>query len=392
VTTLAPLGEGLLHAAFWLSATVTAYTYVGYPVLIALLARFRPAVTGPHLYSTPPLTVIIAARDEEDCIEAKIRSCLALDYPSEQLEILVVSDGSRDRTEAIVSGFADRGVRLLRLPEPRGKAGALNAAVPEARGEILLFTDASEEIDPDAAREIAARLSDPQIGAASGELHLDSPGGGTSGVGLYWRYEKLIRKSESRFDSTVGVTGGLYGLRRELFSPLDPRTILDDVAIPMNVVLAGYRVVFEPRARALDTIAGGTRREYVRKRRTLAGNYQLLWLHPELLHPGRNRLFWQLLSHKVGRLAVPWCLLVALVSSAALAASGSPLYRAALALQTAFYLLAIIGVVPAVGKVRGMRLPYTFVVLNLAAVGGLIAFLRGRAGASWKELAPRGSA
>ena len=392
MTVGAPLADLLAQAAFWASAVLVLYTYLGYPLLIALAARMRPAPTAPRAYSTPPLTVIVAARDEADCIEAKLRNCLAIDYPPDRLEIIVVSDGSRDRTEDIVASFADRGVRLLALPDPRGKAGALNAAVAEARGEILLLTDASEDVAPDAARELVACLADPAIGAASGELHLSSRGGSSEGVGLYWRYEKLIRRAESRFDSTVGVTGGLYALRRELFVPLDPRTILDDVAIPMDVVLAGHRVVFEPRAAARDELEGGARHEYGRKRRTLAGNYQLLWLRPELLHPGRNRLFWQLLSHKVGRLAVPWGLLVAFLTSGFLAAGGHVLYRVFFGLQAAFYLLALAGALAPQGGARWVKVPCTFVVLNLAVVGGLIAFLRGRASASWKAVAPRGSA
>lgn len=392
MTNGAPLVDLVAETAFWGSAAVVLYTYLGYPLLIVLLARIRPAVSGPRVYWAPPLSVIVAARDEENCIEAKLRNCLALDYPPDRLEILVVSDGSRDRTEDIVTRFADRGVRLLTLPDPQGKAAALNAAVPEARGDILLFTDASEEVAPDAARELVACLADPEIGAASGELHLGSGEGASEGVGLYWRYEKLIRRAESRFDSTVGVTGGLYALRRELFVPLDPRTILDDVAIPMDVVFAGHRVVFEPLAGARDELRGGARQEYGRKRRTLAGNYQLLWLRPELLHPGRNRLFWQLLSHKVGRLAVPHGLAVTLLTSGFLAARGHALFGVFFILQAVFYLLALVGALAPGGGAPWVKIPYTFVVLNLAVVGGLIAFLRGRASASWKAAAPRESA
>lgn len=382
---------GLAQVGFWTAAAVVLYTYLGYPVLIALAAWLRPAPAGPRGRSLPPLTVIVAARNEEDCIEAKLHSCLALDYPQEHLEIVVASDGSTDRTNEIVEGFANRGVRLLRLDPPRGKAGALNAAVEVAHGEVLLLTDATERLDSAAARELVAALGDPAVGAASGELHLQSGSGSTQAVGLYWRYEKLIRRAESRFDSTVGVTGGLYAVRRELFAPLDPRTILDDVAIPMGVVLAGHRVVFEPRAVAHDDLTGSTGAEYRRKRRTLAGNYQLLWLRPELLHPGRNRILWQLLSHKVGRLLVPWALLVSLLASGLLAAGGHLLFAVLFALQAGFYVLAGVGAL-APRWATWARFPWTFVVLNLAAASGLVAFVTGRATARWKTAPPRGPA
>ena len=206
-------------------------------------------------------------------------------------------------------------------------------------------------------------------------------------MGLYWRYEKLGRRSESRFDSTVGVTGALYALRKELFVPLDPRTILDDVLVPMEVVLAGRRVVFEPEARAFDRVAESPAHEYHRKVRTLAGNFQLLALRPALLDPFRNRLLWQLVSHKLTRLAGPWCLLVLLLAAALLSLAGrSAFYRAVFVLQVLFYVLAFAGWLGRRWERpwRLTSLPYTLVLLNLAAVGGLLGFVRGTETAAWK--------
>src|SRR5512143_564229 len=281
--------------AFWLAAALVAYTWAGYPVLIALLARWRPAPPVRKAKVTPRVSIVIAVHNEEDCIEAKLAGCLALDYPADRLEVVVASDGSDDRTDALVGGFAPGRVRLVRVPRG-GKAAALNAGIAQASGEILVLTDAREELEPGALRALVENFADPRIGAASGELHLrlrENPQGG-EGLGLYWRYEKAIRRAESAFDSTVGVTGALWALRRDLHVPLDPRTILDDVAAPMEVVLGGFRVVFEPRALAYDLISDAPRREYQRKNRTLAGNYQLLALRPALLDPRRNRLFFQL--------------------------------------------------------------------------------------------------
>lgn len=380
-----------LELAFWLSAAVIVYAYVAYPALIALVAGLRPAPPVQKKEITPPVSLLIVVRNEEACLQDKLDNALALDYPRERLDVLVVSDGSTDGTEAIAARFADRGVRLLALPTARGKAAALNEALPRAGGEIVVLTDARQALAPDAVRRLTAYFADPTVGAVSGELHLlASSGSPGRGVGLYWSYEKLIRKAESRFDSTVGVTGAIYALRKDLFVPLDPSTILDDVAIPMRVVLAGRRVMFAPEARAWDRIAESAAQEYRRKVRTLAGNYQLVALHPALLNPLRDRLFWQLVSHKLARLAVPWCLLVLFLASAGLSLAGSALYRAALAAQALFYLLAITGGLRARRRrpLRLTSLPYAFALLNLAAAGGLIGFLRGSETARWRAAAP----
>ena len=377
-------GAGAVFAA---AAGLVLYAYVGYPAALLLLARLRPAPPVRRSEATPHATVVIVACNEERRIGAKIENCLALDYPKDRLDVLVASDGSRDGTVEVVRSFADRGVRVLDLPGPNGKAVALNRAVPECRGEILLLTDARQVLDALALRRLAAAFADPAVGAVSGELHLVGPGGPGEGVGLYWRYEKMIRLAESRLDSTVGVTGAIYALRRELFAPLDPRTILDDVAIPMHVVLAGYRVLFEPGARATDHLTDDLGHEYRRKVRTLAGNFQLTALRPTLLNPFRNRLVWQYTSHKLARLAVPWCLLALLASSAALAARGDRLHAASLGAQAAFYLLALGGWATTRYRrpVRWLALPYTFLMLNAAAATGLFRFLSGRATAAWRQ-------
>ena len=377
-----------MELAFWLAAAVVLYSWLVYPALIALLASVRPAPAVRRDEIEPPVTVLLVVRDEEAHLEDKLRNLVALDYPREKLEVLVVSDGSTDRTESITTGFAGAGVRLLALAPPRGKASCLNEAVPRARGAILVMTDARQALAEDAVRRLVACLGDPSVGAASGELHiLASPGRGPESVGLYWKYEKLIRRAESRFDSTVGVTGALYAVRKELFVPLDPRAILDDVLVPMEVVFAGHRVVFEPEARAWDRLAESPAHEYRRKVRTLAGNFQLLVLRPALLDPLRNRLFFQLVSHKLTRLAVPWCLVLLLLASAALAlASPHAFYRAALGLQVLFYLLAAAGWI---GRREGRpsrltSVPYTLVLLNLAAASALLGIVRGTETAAWK--------
>jgi cellulose synthase/poly-beta-1,6-N-acetylglucosamine synthase-like glycosyltransferase len=377
-----------LEAAFWAAGTVVFYSYAGYPALVALLGRGRPE-PHPEPPAVPPrVSVLIAARNEAEHIGAKLESCLALAHPGDRLEVLVVSDASDDGTDAIVRDFASRGVRLLRLEQPSGKAVALNRGVAASTGEILLFTDARQPLEREALAALLGHFSEPTTGAVSGELMIASaPGQPTRGVGLYWRYEKWIRRAESRLDSTVGVTGALYALRRELFEPLDPRLILDDVAIPMAVVLRGKRVLFEPGARAWDRLPDRPGQEYRRKLRTLAGNFQLLRLQPRLLDPRRNRLLWQLVSHKLTRLLVPWCLLALLLATAALATTPRLAWRLALGLQLAFYAAAALGAALAArGRALGpLSAPFAFVLLNLAAGHALVRFLRGRERGPWKS-------
>jgi cellulose synthase/poly-beta-1,6-N-acetylglucosamine synthase-like glycosyltransferase len=336
------------------------------------------------------VTLVIVAHDEERHIGAKLEDCLALDYPRDRLDVLVVSDGSTDATDAIVSGYADRGVRLVRVAGPVGKPTGLNRARAEAGGDLLVLCDARQRLDRGAVRALAANFADPTVGAASGELFIGGTSGSAtgSGVGAYWRYEKLIRRLEARLDSVVGVTGAIYAARRALFPPLDPRTVLDDVVVPMEIVRAGYRVVFEPEARAYDVAADTPEREYRRKVRTLTGNFQMVALNPWFLRPKQNRILWQLVSHKLLRLAVPWALLAFLAATAVLAAAipaAGP--RALLAVQVAGYVAAAAGWgLERRGRaVRLLAVPCAFVVLNVAAAAALFSFLRRGGRPDWKQ-------
>jgi biofilm PGA synthesis N-glycosyltransferase PgaC len=381
------VGSTELRALFWLSALAIGWAYLGYPLYLALWARLRPAPPVRKASITPSVSVVIVAHNEESRLAGKIRNCLELDYPRDRLEILVASDGSTDGTAEIAAGFAAEGVRLLPLPGPRGKAAALGAAVPQAKGEVLLLCDARQQLERGSLRELVANLADPTVGAASGELHIRSGSSSAAeGVGAYWRFEKGVRRLESRVGSTVGVTGAIYVVRRRLVPKIDPRTILDDVAIPMHVAQAGYRVVFEPAARAWDEPVEDARREFRRKVRTLAGNYQLVALNPSLLLPWGNRLFFPFLSHKLARLLVPWALVLALATSSALAFGGSGFFALVLGPQLAFYALAGVGRLQgsAGRRPRLLSIPYAVVLLNLAAAAALPDFLFGRQTAAWR--------
>jgi cellulose synthase/poly-beta-1,6-N-acetylglucosamine synthase-like glycosyltransferase len=359
--------------AFWSSAGLLFYTYVGYPLGIVALARLRGRPPRRGAYE-PTVSVVLAAHNEARVIGAKLDNLLGLDYPQAKLTIIVVSDGSTDGTDDLVRGYASRGVTLVRLSEPRGKPAALNRGVAVARGEVVLFCDARQRIDPAALKALCACLADPDVGAVSGELCL----AGERGPGFYWRYEKAIRQAEGQVDSVPGATGALFAIRRELWRDLPRDCLLDDVYTPMQILLGGHRVGFEPAARVFDEEADLTG-EFNRKARTLAGNFQLVAQLPQLLNPRRNRICVQFISHKLLRLACPYALATLFGSNLVLVATfapGWPLYVATLAGQLGVYGLAALEALGGRGGRLG-RVSHTFVVLNLAAVAGLWRYLTG---------------
>jgi cellulose synthase/poly-beta-1,6-N-acetylglucosamine synthase-like glycosyltransferase len=371
---------------FWLAALVVAYVYAGYPCLVAVWARVadrprRRMPFGAGLW--PSISIIVAARNEARRLPARVINLLEQEYPGER-EIIVVSDGSMDAPGAALARFADR-VKLIELP-PGGKPLALNAGVMAARGEILVFADARQRFAPGALTELLLNFADPTVGGATGELVLDTdieaPAGVDGvegigeGVGLYWKYETWLRRHESRIWSTLGATGAIYALRRSLWKPLPASALLDDVLAPMRAVLAGRRVVFEERAIAYDRVPTDAAAESRRKTRTLAGNYQILAHEPRLLLPFVNPVWLQYLSHKVGRLIVPWALVALVLSSVALTSS-SIFYAAALGVQIVFYGFALAGALLD-ARERLARIAFVFVVMNYSAVAGLGALRRGR--------------
>ncbi len=330
----------MAETVFWISFSLVSYVYLGYPLLL-LVWSFLGRNAEIKVYSER-VSLVIAAYNERENIVSKMDNCLELDYPREKLQVILSLDGPTDGTDALAWKYASCGIEIVWSPVHRGKAATLNAAVAETRGEILVFADARQRLDPGALRELVANFHDPSVGGVSGELILCDETGkeAASGAGLYWRYEKLLRSRESRIHSLLGVTGALYAVRRELFQALPHDTILDDMMIPLRIVLDGKRVIFDPAARAYDRVAPAPEVEYRRKVRTLMGNYQLLARMPELLHPSRNPVWFQFLSHKVGRLVVPYFLMALFVSNLFLLRG---IYLVSLLLQTAWYLSALAG-------------------------------------------------
>lgn len=326
----------------------------------------------------------MVVRNEEQVIEAKLQNLCMLDYPVDQYQIVVVSDGSTDRTEGILREYGrDSRVQVVLNQLSQGKASGLNDAIELAQGEIVVFTDVRQKIEPSAVCRLVENFADPEVGCASGELMLGDPSQGESGKGLslYWRIEKSVRELEAASGSVVGATGALYAVRRELLTTLPPEAILDDVYVPMQVVRQGKRVVFDERARAWDDPNLGTDREFARKVRTLSGNYQLLQLAPWLLSSS-NPIRFEFISHKLMRLVAPLALAALLITSMVL--SGS-FYRAGLTIQLAFYglsALALTGVVKRGILSRIADAAGTFVMLNGAAVVAFANFVTGKR-AAW---------
>jgi len=343
------------------------FVLAGYPVWLAVRARFfgRPPRPGPN---EPTITAIIPVHNGDHFIAAKLDSLLNSDYPPEKLTILVLSDASNDRTDAIAEAYARRfpdRVRARRLPRG-GKAAAINAALPEASADVLLFTDVRQRLEPKCIRSLAELLHDPQVGVVSGNLKIHSgKSSEEANVGLYWKYESWIRNNLGRADSLMGATGPIYAIRRKLVKSLPGGCILDDVWLPMQAVLAGYRSVLDENAIAWDyptTLDA----EFRRKVRTQAGLYQLTWQLPGLFSL-RNRLLLPFLCLKLGRLVLPEILIIFFLASLFL----PPAVRwPALAGQFVFYALAVFDRwIPDANVIKRATAPVrAFVVLLTAAL------------------------
>jgi len=363
---------------FWIAAALVGYSYLGYPAWLWLRSRWSPRPVRRGSVA-PAVSAVMVVRNEEAVIARKLENLLTLDYPQAKLDVVVVSDGSSDRTPAILADYVgDSRVRTLVKPVSQGKAAGLNDAVKLASGEVLLFTDARQQIESAALRLLIENFADPDVGAVSGELMLGDPTRGEigKGMGLYWQIEKEIRELESASGSVVGATGAIYCARRNLIEPLPEGAILDDVLLPMQIVRQGSRVIFDPRARAWDSPYLGKGREFSRKVRTLTGNYQLLQLAPWLLS-SQNAIRFEFVSHKLSRLASPFALLALLIASIFLP---QPLYRAALGAQLAFYALSLAALAGIkIGPLSRIADPArTFVILNSAAMVAFINFVIGR--------------
>ncbi len=391
----------VMTTLFWLSLALVAFTYVGYPfVLVAWTAvrdaleaaRFlggaadrRAARTGADA-RLPTITVVLAAFDEEGCIRAKVENCLALDYPPDRLEILIGCDGCTDRTAELARAAGGDRVRVHELAPRAGKASVLARLVPTATGEVVVLTDANVMLERGALRALAGPFRDLDVGAVVGRLGLVGPDGAAREEGIYWRYETLLKYYEGKHGCVLGANGGLYAVRRLLFSTLPPDTIIEDFVIPVRIAVRGWKVTFAPAAVASEDTTADPRKEFARRARIGAGNWQALARIPELLDPRRGFLWFAFVSHKLLRWTTPALLAAALLANAALAAGpGAWGYRALLVLHLSFYALALAG---GRGAAAGRAAPlaaaaHYFVAMNAALAVGFFRFVRGSQRAAW---------
>jgi cellulose synthase/poly-beta-1,6-N-acetylglucosamine synthase-like glycosyltransferase len=371
-----------IEIVFWASLAALVWTHFGYPAAVAALARLHPRPPR-RAAILPAISLIVPAHNEEDVIARKLENVLVLDYPPEQLEIVVTSDASTDATHAIVAGFAGRGVRLIKC-ERGGKVAAQDRAVRETTGEIVAFGDANVEWDADALRELVAPFADPAVGMACGHVRLVNPAGGTNQEGVYWRYEMWLRARESLVHSMTGSNGAIYAVRRDAYREVDPR-FGHDLSFPYLMVQNGYRAVYEPRAHATENMTTDIEDEFRRKVRM----FEHAWL---MLFRGRmfrlqvGPVYWvELVSHRLLRY---WSgpLHVLLLASSALLAGRGIVYAVALGAQLAG--LALVGVsILARGRIRVLRILHYYLLVTLATVIALGGYLRRGVPATWDKAA-----
>jgi cellulose synthase/poly-beta-1,6-N-acetylglucosamine synthase-like glycosyltransferase len=368
---------------FWLSLFGILYTYAGYPAVMWMIARLRPRpwLAGPI---SPRVSVVLAVHNGAALLPRQIERLLGLDYPNIE-EIVIVSDGSTDGTAELLARQRHPRLKTIVLNEHCGKAVAVNAGMAKATAEIILFVDIRPEIAPGAIQQLVSNFADPKVGCVAGELILrtelqDAASAAVSGV--YWRYEKWIRTCESICGSPVGVYGGFYAIRRKLAVQQPAGMILDDMFQPLSIIRQGYRSVLDPKACVYDSWPAKIEEEFHRKVRTLAGNFQLFQLAPWTLSP-RNPVLFQLVSHKIMRLVVPYLMVLLLVSALALSRA-SLIYAAIAALQICFWTIAIAALRYRIPLLHRVAAPASaLLVLKAAAVVGLYRFLFTR-GPLWK--------
>lgn len=395
----------LIGVWFWISLSAILYTYFGYPILIWLMPSRNAQKVERQSTDTPSVTLLIAAYNEKNVIEDKIKNSLAIEYPKDKLQILIITDGSDDGTDVIVKSFENAGVKLLHQPERKGKMAAINRAMPEATGEIIVFSDANNFYKPDTIQKLVQPFIDPQVGAVSGSKTIQKGDGelGNS-EGLYWKYESFIKKQESRVSSCTSVAGEILAIRKKLYSTPPNYIINDDFFSAMQVLRQGYRIVYAQDAQSTERISPSAKDEITRRKRINAGRYQAISMSFGLL-PKKTILIWQIVSHKYLRPLVPFFMMIVLLMNFLAVFIpyprpnhwlylSSPFGAVFLTLQVVFYLMAVIGM--KIEKKQGdhrlrllLYLPTFLVNSNLAALQGFFQFMKGEQGHLWQKVERR---
>jgi len=365
------------------------YVYLGYPMIISLLALFKPKRKVQDIPDAelPFVSLIIAAYNEELHIERKLKNCLGLDYPQDRLEIIIGSDASVDGTNAIVQKYVSERVRFFPHQIRRGKMAVVNDGVLQAKGTICVFTDVSELFDKDAIKKLVRNFRNQTIGAVTGNhIYNPSPSGIAKGVRLYWRYQRWMQQMESKVATIMSCDGTIYACRRNLYVPPPTGTINDDKAVPWKILETGRRIILEPAAVARGDSLSDTGSFFRQKVRGQAGMYQLFFMFRRLFLPTQPLLWFIFISHAVGPVMVPWFMVMLLISNCWLI--GQPIYNFLFLLQTILYGSAVIGMIMQCYRIYipFLNVPYIFTVSNIASIVGFWAFLFKTQKATWKKV------
>ena len=387
ISRLIPVNIVTFKSVFWTSFCFILYVYFGYPLVLAVWSAFssKPITRGADL---PDVTLVVCAYNEEEVIEEKMRNSLALDYPPDKLHVVVASDGSTDKTNAIVRRFTGNRITLYAYEERTGKIGAILQTVPLLTSEILVFSDANTMYAPDALRNLVRSFSDPSVGGVSADVILlnDSTTFGES-ESAYYKYERWIQQKESEIGSIIGADGGMYAIRRELFIPPAPNIILDDFVISMNVALQGKRLVYDAEAKGYEKSTISHFTEFLRKSRVVAGALQALKQAEGIPGPSHKGLFWSFVSHKLLRWLVPAMLLAMLFTNVVIVAQGGGIvYQIVLFGQIIFYALAGTGwLIGGESRFQVIGIPFYFCLVNGAALYGLYKGCLNKQPVTWKK-------
>lgn len=375
---------------FWLFLGLIVYCYFGYPLLLKIVSNIAARPVAKK-YIEPTISVVISLYNEEDVIQKKIENLLSLNYPREKMEVLIGSDGSDDRTVEIVKRFASQGVEVFDFKERRGKMMTINDLATRAKHEVLVFTDARQMFDNNALKELTANLADPKVGCVSGELMFTDRDNPTAqGINLYWKYEKFLRFEESKIHSMLGATGAIYAIRRELYTPVPPQVVLDDMFIPLKIIEKGFRAVIDGSAKAYDEVASSPKEEHRRKARTLYGNYQIFGLFPDLFNPLTSPVAFQFFSHKFLRVIVPFLMMA--VFGLNIFLLDKMIYQKLFFLQILFYVMAVVGALARNSSYAMLKpikklcyIPYVFCLLNFSALNGFFRFIFAKQEITWQK-------
>lgn len=376
---------------FWISFLLLIYTFVGYPLSLLILNKFNrknKIVSSDYL---PEVEVILVVRNSESIVIDKINSLRALDYPKDKLKILIISDYSTDETVAVIENLNYPEIHCIDNQKKTSKSACINQAIQLSKAEVLFLTDVRQAIEPMALKNLVKHFYDKSVGAVSGELvfranpfSTTQTGDFAEGMDAYWKYEKFIRKNESNIGSVPGVTGAIYALRHSYFKPIPDETLLDDVLIPMDLIMEGKKVLFESGAIAYDEPSSDAKKEKARKTRTLAGNWQLLAYRSQLLNPFLNPIWLQFVSHKVLRLFAPLFLVSIFLTSFGLSAENMSFLWFFYLQLVGFLIILLANYIPQLMGIKLIRITHSFLILMVFTVSGFWMFVTGKHLTIWK--------